>query len=251
MMEKLTRCSILGVDISVLNMRLAVSYIIDNLSELSGRYICLCNVHTAVTAYDDAEYADIENGAAIVLPDGKPIASEQRRRGYAQAERVAGPDLMTALFDASEDGSIRHFFYGSAPETIQALKGSLKEKYPSLNIAGMYSPPFRPQNSAEDEADTARINDGCPDIVWVGLGAPKQEKWMAAHQGRIHGVMIGVGAGFDFHAGTVKRAPVWMQRAGLEWFFRLTQDPGHLLKRYLYTNTRYLRLIRSDRKKNS
>lgn len=244
----LKRCRILGVDICVTDIQHAVKYIISNIRELSGHYICLCNVHTAVTAHDDADYLDTENRAALVLPDGRPIAGEQRRRGFAEAERVAGPDLMTAMFAATADGSMRHYFYGSSPDTVRALEASLRQKYPQLSIAGMYSPPFRPLSSDEDAAAVDRINAVSPDIVWIGLGAPKQEKWMAAHEGRIHGVMIGVGAGFDFHAGTIKRAPLWMQKSGLEWFYRLTQDPAHLFKRYLYTNTRYVRLIRKDRK---
>ena len=247
MTEQLKRCRILGVDICVTNLSDAAGYIINNISKLSGRYICLCNVHTAVTAYEDAEYAAVENGAALVFADGKPVAEEQRKRGFEEAERVAGPDLMKALFEATSDGSLRHYFYGASEETLQALKENLNNNYPHMQIAGMYSPPYRPLSKEEDDEAVAGINAVKPDIVWIGLGAPKQEKWMAAHVGRISGVMLGVGAGFDFHAGTVKRAPVWMQKAGLEWFYRLTQDPGHLLKRYFHTNTKYMRLIKKDR----
>ena len=148
---------------------------------------------------------------------------------------------MLALF--ARDNGLKHYFYGSSEETLSLLKEKLTEKYPHLQIAGMVSPPFRELSEEEDKEMVGKINASGADIIWVGLGAPKQEKWMYAHKDRVNGVMIGVGAGFDYHAGNIKRAPGWMQKLSLEWLYRLMQDPKRLFKRYLVTNTRYLWLI--------
>jgi exopolysaccharide biosynthesis WecB/TagA/CpsF family protein len=154
-------------------------------------------------------------------------------------ERVAGPDFMESMFENTKDGRISHYFYGSKQETLDALKENLLSKYPDLNIKGMYSPPFRQLTPQEDEEDIKRINDTGADIIWIGLGAPKQEKWMNAHKDKLCGVMMGVGAGFDFHAGATKRAPVWIRKIGLEWLYRLFTDPGRLFKRYFVTNVKF------------
>jgi exopolysaccharide biosynthesis WecB/TagA/CpsF family protein len=143
------------------------------------------------------------------------------------------------MFRDTMDGSVSHYFYGSTQETLDALREQLEARYPGLVIKGMYSPVFGEVSEQQDAEDVKRINDADAGIVWIGLGAPKQEKWMNAHEGRIHGVMMGVGAGFNFHAGNIKRAPVWMQRIGLEWLFRLFQDPKRLFKRYFVTNTKF------------
>ncbi|MCR5671130.1 MAG: WecB/TagA/CpsF family glycosyltransferase [Butyrivibrio sp.] len=191
-------------------------------------------------ARENREYADVLNSSAFTFPDGNPIAQLQRKRGVIGAERVAGPDFMEHMFRDTQDGRISHFFYGASQETLDALKERLEKKYPGIVIKGLYSPPFRALSDEEDAADVDMINDSGADIVWIGLGAPKQEKWMQAHKGRIKGVMMGVGAGFDFHAGTIKRAPKWIQKVGLEWLYRLFQDPGRLIKRYLVTNIKFL-----------
>jgi exopolysaccharide biosynthesis WecB/TagA/CpsF family protein len=147
---------------------------------------------------------------------------------------------MAELFRRSEGTGLKHYFYGSTEETLDSLKKNLKENYPYMDIAGMYSPPFRELTPEEDENMVKLINASGADFVWIGLGAPKQEKWMAEHKDRIKGVMLGVGAGFDFHAGIVKRAPRVLQRLGLEWLYRLCQNPKRLLKRYLVTNTKFI-----------
>jgi N-acetylglucosaminyldiphosphoundecaprenol N-acetyl-beta-D-mannosaminyltransferase len=231
-------CKILGVDVAVTNMAETIAYIETNLGELRGNYICVSNVHTTVTAYEDPEYLNVQNEAALVLPDGKPLSVVSRKRGYAQAERVTGPDLMGELF--ARDNGLRHFFYGDTQETLDLLREKLLERYPSLQIAGMIAPPFRALTDEEDAADVAAINASGADIVWIGLGAPKQERYMHAHRGMLHGVMIGVGAGFSYHAGRIRRAPQWMQRIGMEWFYRLLQDPKRLAGRYLRTNFKFL-----------
>jgi N-acetylglucosaminyldiphosphoundecaprenol N-acetyl-beta-D-mannosaminyltransferase len=231
-------CRILGVDIAVTNMAETIAYIEENLEALRGDYICVSNVHTTVTASEDPEYLKVQNGAALALPDGRPLSVVSKKRGFSGAERVTGPDLMGELF--ARDNGLRHFFYGSSRETLELLKEKLLEVYPDLQIAGMIAPPFRPLTEEEDAADVAAINASGADIIWVGLGAPKQERYMYAHKGMVCGVMIGVGAGFAYHAGKIRRAPQWMQRIGMEWFYRLLQDPKRLAGRYFKTNLKFL-----------
>ena len=231
---------IFGIHYSIARVEEAVLHVINHLSELKGKYICFSNVHTTVMAKNDKEYADILNDAAFLFPDGTPIANREKNDGYIGAERVAGPDFMSNMFRDTQDGKVSHYFYGSTDETLTKLRENLERKYPRLNIKGMYSPPFRALSPEEDEEDIKRINDSGADIVWIGLGAPKQEKWMKAHEGKINAVMMGVGAGFDFHAGTAKRAPLWVQRIGFEWLFRLFTDPKRLFKRYFATNIEFI-----------
>lgn len=236
MTTELNYSSILGTKINITDMEKTVSYIEQHLDELKGHYICVSNVHTTVTAYRDGEYREVQNNAAMNIPDGKPLSIVQRHTGFKEAGRVPGPDLMPEIFRLSEKKGYRHYFYGSRQETLDALKVKLAEEYPKMNVVGMYSPPFRPMTEEEDEEAICNINECNPDFIWIGLGAPKQEKWMAAHDGRVCGVMLGVGAGFDFHAGTIKRAPLWMQEFCMEWLFRIGQDPKRLFPRYLDTN---------------
>ncbi len=228
-----------GVKYCSARLEEAVFHVIEHLKNLKGKYICFSNVHTSVMAADDREYAKVLNSAELVFPDGAPIAKLGRKKGFLNSERVAGPDFMNHMFSVTRDGSISHYFYGSTEETLAALKEKLQKKYPGINIKGMYSPPFRQSTPEEDEEDIRRINDSGADIVWIGLGAPKQEKWMYAHKNRINAVMMGVGAGFDFHAGTIQRAPSWLQKLGLEWLYRLFTDPKRLFKRYLVTNIKF------------
>lgn len=237
---------ILGVNIAITNMQDTVKLIVEQIDELKGEFICLSNVHTTVMSQKDEEYRKIQNSAFLALPDGSPLSLVQRLRGYRMAEQVAGPDLMPALWKATEKTEISHYFYGSTPETIEALEKKLRKDYPELKIAGMEAPPFRPLTEEEDAQAIQRINDSGAAIVWVGLGAPKQEKWMYEHRGKINAVMLGVGAGFDFHAGTVKRAPAWMRNHYLEWLYRLIQDPKRLWKRYVQTNGKFLLLSIKD-----
>lgn len=238
--EKMKTCNILGTNIAVTNMAEVVAYIENNIEELRGNYICVSNVHTTVTGYEDREYQKIQNSAAAALPDGKPLSIYSKKHGFPEAERVTGPDLMGELF--ARNNGLRHYFYGGTEETIKVLSEKLPAQYKDLVIAGMVSPPFRPLSAEEDEAAVRKINEAGADIIWVGLGAPKQERWMYEHRDKVSGVMIGVGAGFDYYAGTIKRAPVWMQKMSLEWLYRLLQDPKRLFKRYLVTNFKFLRL---------
>lgn len=237
---------ILGVNIAVTNMQDTIELILSQIDELKGKFICLSNVHTTVMSDQDEEYKKIQNAAFLALPDGSPLALLQRLRGYKGAEQVAGPDLMPALWKATENTGISHYFYGSSQETIDALRAQLQKKYPGLAIAGMEAPPFRPLTEEEDREAVRKINESGAQIVWVGLGAPKQERWMYEHQSSVNALMLGVGAGFDFHAGTVKRAPAWMRNHYLEWLYRLTQDPKRLWKRYVETNGKFILLSVKD-----
>lgn len=233
-------CNIMGVDIAAIDMEWLLEFLNHNVKNLSGDYICVSNVHTTVTAYENQEYCNVQNGGIMAIPDGGPLSSVGQKRGFKNMKRTTGPSLMGEIFKISATEGYRHYFYGSTDETLEKFYSVLTESYPGIQIAGMYSPPFRPMTEDEDKEIVARINETKADFVWVGLGAPKQEKWMAVHQGRVNGLMIGVGAGFDYYAGNIERAPEWMQKRNLEWFFRLMQDPKRLFSRYLHTNTKFI-----------
>lgn len=241
-------CNILGLNVAVTNMKETVSYIGENINKLKGKYICITNVHTTIMAYEDEKYKDIQNNAALILPDGNPLSALSRRRGFEDAKRVAGPDLMHEIFKISEEKGYKHYFYGSTEDTLKQLKVRLLEKYPRLNIAGMYSPPFKSNVELENEEKISGINNLNPDFIWVGLGAPKQEIWMRLHENKVNGLMIGVGAGFDYFADKIKRAPKWMQKSSLEWLYRLMQEPRRLFKRYFITNLKFIYLTKLSKK---
>lgn len=250
-------CTILKTNINVTNMQDTIAYLTDNLDALRGKYICVSNVHTTVMAYRDETYRNVQNSAAMALPDGKPLSIVSKRRGFIEAERVPGPDLMPKIFELSKEKGYRHYFYGSTQETLDKLKAQLQKKYPHLQIAGMYSPPFRSLSEEEDREIIEKINDSKPDFIWVALGAPKQENWMYDHRDKVNGIMLGVGAAFDFEAGTVKRAPRWVQELCLEWLYRIMQDPIRLIPRYLDTNFSFMwntaketRQVRKQKRKN-
>lgn len=233
-------CTILGVNIAAIKMEWLIDYLVEHLSELSGDYITVANVHTTVTAFEDREYCAVQNNALMAIPDGGPLSSIGRKRGIADMERTTGPSLMEKIFAISAEKGYRHYFYGSTKDTLDMLKVKLEREYPGIVISGMYSPPFRALTDEEDAEIIRMINAADADFIWIGLGAPKQEHWMAAHQGKINGVMVGVGAGFDFLSGNIKRAPQWMQNHNLEWLYRLVQDPKRLFKRYATTNFKFI-----------
>ena len=231
---------VLGVHVAVTNMEQTISGISAHLEKWRGEYICVSNVHTTVMAHEDETYRAIQNGAVMALPDGGPLSSFSREKGNSTAMRVTGPDLMKEMLQRSSQTGWRHFFYGSTESTLEKLKGHIETEFPGAVIVGMISPPFGEIAPEEDEKYVAAINESKPDFVWVGLGAPKQERWMYAHRGRVNALMIGVGAAFDYESGNIKRAPKWMQNANLEWLYRLMQDPGRLFRRYFSTNLKYL-----------
>lgn len=232
--------SILGASIDALSWNDAIERIIGWGAARESRYVCICNVHSVVTATRDPEFKAVINNADMSTPDGAPIAWTLRRFGCAVQERINGPDLMWKYLAEAERLGQSVFFYGSTQKTLSRLQKRLAANFPRLQVSGMHSPPFRSLSEEEDEAEVNMINRSGANVVFVGLGCPKQEKWMAAHRGRVNAVMIGVGAAFDYHSGTVKRAPLWWQRNGLEWLYRLGSDPQRLLKRYMVTNTLFV-----------
>ena len=205
-----------------------------------SRYVCLCNAHMVVSTTQDPDFRRVVNEADMAAPDGVPVAWMLRRLGFCGQQRISGSNLMWRYFALAESRGAAVYFYGSTDATLTLLRARLRAAFPGLRIAGTYSPPFRALTAEEDAADVARINDSGAGAVFVGLGCPKQEKWMAAHRGRIRAVMFGVGAAFEFHAGVINRAPLWMRRLGLEWLHRLCSEPRRLWKRYLVTNTLFI-----------
>jgi N-acetylglucosaminyldiphosphoundecaprenol N-acetyl-beta-D-mannosaminyltransferase len=235
------KVNVLGVGISVLNLRSALQAITEAVRERRKGYICVTGVHGVMESQDDAEFKRILNGALLCTPDGMPMVWAGKLNGFKEMDRVYGPDLMLDVCAWSEASGCRHFFYGGAEGVAELLAQKLREKFPRLNVAGTYTPPFRPLTAAEENELAERLRATRPDIFWVGLSTPKQEKFMAKYLSRLDvTLMVGVGAAFDFHAGRVKQAPRWMQRSGLEWFFRLCCEPRRLWKRYLRNNPRFV-----------
>jgi N-acetylglucosaminyldiphosphoundecaprenol N-acetyl-beta-D-mannosaminyltransferase len=235
------RVNILGVGVTPLDLPQAVVTLGEWREEGRREYVCCVSVHGLVTAQRDPEIRNAINRSGLATEDGMPLVWWCRRAGFPHAGRVCGSDLLDAMCALAVRRGHRHYFYGGSPKVVQQMVSRLTERHPGLVIAGYRSPPFRSLSEEEDAADVAAINEARPDFVWIGLGMPKQEKWMAAHVGRIDAAaLIGVGAAFDFHAGTKPRAPQWMQRFGLEWLFRLVSEPRRLAGRYLIDNTIFI-----------
>lgn len=237
MTARSARANVLGVGVSPVSMAQALETIDRWIAHRDPHYVCVSGVHGVMESQRDPHLKDIHNGAGLVTPDGMPLVWLSRLQGFAQVERVYGPDLMLALCRRSTARGHRHFLYGGAEGVAEQLARRLRDRFPGLDIAGWYTPPFRPLTGEEDAAVARRIADSGADLVWVGLSTPKQERWMHDHVGRVGApVLIGVGAAFDFHAGLKRQAPRWMQRSGLEWSYRLASEPRRLWKRYLVNN---------------
>ncbi len=242
--ENPPRVNILGVGVSAINMDIALNLIDLWIARREPHYVCVTPVHSIMECQRDPELRRIYNNSGMTTPDGMPLVWLSRLFGYYYVDRVYGPDLMLALCERSVTKGYRHFFYGGAEGVPDQLAANLQRRFPGLIITATYSPPFRALTPEEDEQIVNMINDANPDIVWVGLGSPKQERWMAAHIGRIKApVLIGVGAAFDFLSGRKRQAPRWMQRAGLEWLFRLLSEPRRLWRRYLINNPIFIALV--------
>ncbi|MGA9164400.1 MAG: WecB/TagA/CpsF family glycosyltransferase [Thiobacillus sp.] len=231
--------NVLGAQIDALSWEAALERLLGWAHVRESRYVTICNVHVVVSASRDAAYREVINGSDMATPDGAPVAWMLRRQGFAGQTRISGPDLMWALCERAVTESLPIYCYGSTDATLALLEARLRAAFPGLQNT-MESPPFRALTPEEDAAAVGRINASGAGIVFVGLGCPKQERWMADHRGRVNAVMIGVGAAFDFHAGTVQRAPGWMRDNGMEWLHRLASEPGRLWKRYLVTNTLFI-----------
>lgn len=231
---------VLGASIDALDWSDAIGRITNWAARRESRYVCICNAHSVVTATQDSKFAEIIDQADMATPDGAPVAWMMRRLGMRAQVRINGPELMLRYMAAAAHRNESVFLYGSTSQTLAMLQQQLLQRFPTLQIAGSYAPPFRPLTEEEDAAAVKLINDSGAGTVWVSLGCPKQERWMAEHRGKIEGVMLGVGAAFEFHAGTIRRAPNWMQQRGLEWLHRLLCEPRRLWRRYLLTNTAFV-----------
>jgi N-acetylglucosaminyldiphosphoundecaprenol N-acetyl-beta-D-mannosaminyltransferase len=235
------RVDVLGVGVSAIDMEQALVAIQGWIARGERQYVCVTGVHGVMESQRDPELRRIHNAAGLVTPDGMPLVWLARRAGFPHVDRVYGPDLMLACCDRSVRLGYRHFFYGGGPGVPERLADRLATRFPGLRGGGTYSPPFRSGGGAESDDVIQRINASGADIVWVGLSTPKQEQWMHVHRGRLAApVLVGVGAAFDFHAGVKRQAPRWMQRSGLEWLFRLGQEPRRLWRRYSYNNVRFI-----------
>jgi N-acetylglucosaminyldiphosphoundecaprenol N-acetyl-beta-D-mannosaminyltransferase len=237
------RAFILGIGVSAITLDRAASIIEQWIERRTPNYVCVTGAHGIIESRRDPQLRHIHNEAGMVTPDGMPLVFMARRLGFKHVSRVYGPDLMRHLTEISAHKGYRQFYYGGGPGIAEHLAATLKAQYPTLSVAGTMTPPFRPLTPEEGEAMVARINEAAPDIVWVGLSTPKQEFWMASYIDRLNvPVLVGVGAAFDFLAGTKSQAPVWMQRSGLEWSYRLAHEPRRLWKRYLHIVPLFLML---------
>lgn len=231
--------SVIGSSVTALSFDDHVSLMIDWALRRESRIVCAANVHMLVEAHRRPEFGAILEGADLVAPDGMPLVWMMRRLGAKAQERVAGMDLLPELCSRAELRGVRVFFLGSSPEVLERIRNRLQRQFPGLQIAGMVSPPFRPLSQAEDEALVRQIWQSGAGLVLVALGCPKQERWMLEHRGRIPAVMVGLGGAFPVFAGVQKMAPAWIRSAGLEWGYRLMQEPGRLWKRYGTTNLQF------------
>jgi len=235
------RVNVLGVGISAINLDSAVALIGQALEERERGYVCVTGVHGVTEARSDPAFRAILNDAFLNTPDGMPMVWVGKMCGFRQMGRVYGPDLMLEVCGRTCARGRTHFLYGGAPGVAQELKLRLEQKVPGLRIVGALTPPFRPLTAAEEADLTERLKALRPDVFWVGLSTPKQEKFMAQYWQRLEATLFfGVGAAFDFHAGRLRQAPRWMQRSGLEWLFRLACEPRRLSRRYLRNNPLFL-----------
>jgi N-acetylglucosaminyldiphosphoundecaprenol N-acetyl-beta-D-mannosaminyltransferase len=231
------RVNVLGVGISVLNLPTALAAIAEAVGEKRKGYICVTGVHGVMEAQADPAFKAILNNALLCTPDGVPMVWAGKWNGFSDMDRVYGPDLLLTVCEWSEKSGCRHFFFGGGESVAGLLAEKLKAKFPRLVVAGTFTPPFRALTPAEEQRLQMIVQELRPDIIWVGLSTPKQERFMAEFLLKLDAtLLIGIGAAFDFHSGRVKQAPRWMQRSGLEWFYRLCQEPRRLAKRYLRNN---------------
>lgn len=238
------RINILGVGVHAINMANALAQITAWINNRQRQYVCVCVVHSIIECQHSPAVRQAVNQAGLVTPDGMPLVWLGRRQSHPTVGRVYGPDLMLALAQLSPQHGYSHYFYGGASGVAELLAQKMQQRFPGLKVAGTYSPPFRPLTPAEEAETIAQINQANPDIIWVGLGTPKQDLWMAHYREKLTApVLIGVGAAFDFHTGRIPQAPLWMQRSGLEWLFRLFQEPRRLWYRYLVYNPLFIWLV--------
>jgi N-acetylglucosaminyldiphosphoundecaprenol N-acetyl-beta-D-mannosaminyltransferase len=233
------RCTILGIGVDATSYEDATVCVMDWASRGESRYVCLGVVASVMEARDSAKYREALEAADLVTPDGMPLVWMLRGLGARPASRVYGPDLTLAVLAAAQNAGAAVGFYGSSKDVLTQLVEKMRQRFPKLDVAFAQAPPFRPMSEEEDDEVVRAIGRSGARILFVGLGGAKQDLWMAGHRGRVPAVMLGVGAAFDFLAGTKPQAPRWMQRNGLEWFFRLATEPRRLWRRYLGQNPRF------------
>ena len=231
---------ILGMRVDGTTYAETTAAVVDMALSNAGGMVCVANVHMLMEAFDDREFRSLVNSADRVTPDGVPLVAALRRAGVAHAERVYGPTLTPIVCARAEQLGLSVGFYGGTDIVLAALRSELLSRHPKLDIAYLHAPPFRVLSEAEDAEVVDEIRASGVKILFVGLGCPKQERWMAAHRESLGCAMLGVGAAFDFLAGRKRQAPPWMQRLGLEWLFRLASEPRRLWRRYLIGNSRFL-----------
>jgi N-acetylglucosaminyldiphosphoundecaprenol N-acetyl-beta-D-mannosaminyltransferase len=236
----LTKITVLSSKIDEITLEEALETTSFWASKRESRTVLFCNVHSIITGHQDVSFHRVIAQADLVAPDGAPIAWAMRLFGATGQQRISGPDFMWCYMARAERLGQSIFLFGGTENTLLQFKQKLRANFPALRIAGILSPPFRPLTYEEDRDVIQTINDSGAHTVWVSLGCPKQERWMETHRGEVKSVMFGVGAAFDYHAGTLRRAPQWMQRSGLEWAYRLYRQPRALWRRYLVTNSRFI-----------
>ena len=234
---------IVGMKVDPTSYERAATIITDWARGGASKYVCVATVNNVMESYDSPEFHSVMNQADLVTPDGMPLVWGLKLLGHRSATRVYGPDLTPALLEMAGEKGIPIGFYGASPQVLSRLVKVVQKRFPKVEIAYSYSPPFRPLTAEEDEQVVADINNSGTGILFIGLNTPKQDFWMAAHKGRVQAVMVGVGAAFDFLAGSKPQAPRWMMRYGLEWLFRLATEPRRLWKRYLKHNPRFVVLF--------
>jgi N-acetylglucosaminyldiphosphoundecaprenol N-acetyl-beta-D-mannosaminyltransferase len=234
------RPAILGMGVDTTSYEEACALILQWGANRESRMACFANVHMTMEAHDSRDFMRVLNQSDLVTPDGMPLVWTLRRMGYRQQERVYGPILTLKLLEKVKHQPIPLGFYGSTPEILQKLIANINREYPQIEIAYAYAPPFRPLTEEEDQTVIQSINASGARVLFVALGCPKQEIWMHNHIGQVQSVMLGVGAAFEFIAGTKKQAPAWIQKIGMEWFFRLMIEPRRLWRRYLFHNPRFV-----------
>ncbi len=240
-MKQITRVDIITMGVDLTDLDTAVKRVLDLSDSENGAYVCVSNVHMCLETFDSPDFCVVVNQADLVIPDGKPLSIAQNLLGYQEAAQVRGQDIMNSLCAISGKENLNIGFYGgSSDDILDLVKSNLLEQYPDINITYALSPPFRPLTNDEDREVVSQINFSDVDVLFVGIGCPKQEKWMAEHKDKLNCVMLGVGAAFDFIAGNKKHAPRWIQNLGMEWLFRLLSEPERLWKRYLKQNPRFI-----------
>lgn len=242
-MESLNSRHILGMRTDSTSYTDATTRVIAWAAARESRYVCVANVHVAMESHDSNEFLGIVNGADLVTPDGMPLVWALRLFGVPDATRVRGPTLTLGMIERAAAADVPIGFYGATSVVLTHLLQACRRRFPGLRVVYAHAPPFRRLTTEEDAAIIRDINASGAGILFVGLGCPKQERWMASHKGSVHAVMLGVGAAFDFLAGTKSEAPEWMQRVGLEWLFRLAAEPRRLWWRYAYHNPRFIVLL--------